>query len=66
MLVKRLQQFTHLTSGIVVKVTKIIKPEIKSRKKDLCLVTNIIDGNLVKGTERYIVSETLRRHYSIV
>lgn len=66
MLVKRLQQFTHLNSGNTVKVTKVIKQPIESRKKDLCLVTDVVNGKLVKGTERLLVSETLRRHYSLV
>ena len=66
MLVKRLQQYVHQNSGTTVKVTKVIKQPIESRKKDLCLVTDVVDGKLVKGTGRLVVSETLRRHYSLV
>lgn len=66
MQVKRLQKYMSLTSGNVVKVTKVVRPMTESRKQDLCLVTNIINDKAVKGTERYVVSETLRRHYLLV
>jgi hypothetical protein len=64
MKIKRLQQFMSRTTGQVVKVTKVIRPDATTtRKKDLCMVKDVIDGVIVDKTARMILSDSLRRKY---
>jgi hypothetical protein len=61
--IKRLQQFISRTTGQVVKVTKVTRPDVISRKTDLCRITDVVDGKLKPKTARLILADSLRRRY---
>ena len=63
MQIKRLQQFISRTTGQVVKVTKVIRSDVNSRKQDLCRVSDVVGGVLQTKTARMIRSDSLRRRY---
>lgn len=64
--VKRLQYYENILTGTLVKVTKVIRPAINTRKKDLCLVKDVSCGRIDDNTGRYILSDSLRRKYVAV
>lgn len=61
--VKRLQYFANNITGQIVKVTKVIRPSIESRKKDLCMVKNVVNNKIDDSSARYLLSDSLRRKY---
>jgi len=64
--IKRLQQFISLTTGQVVKVTKVTRPDLNARKQDLCVISDVVDGKLKPKTSRLILADSLRRRYTLV
>ena len=64
--VKHLQYYENRLTGTFVKVTKVIRPALNTRKKDLCLIKNLSLGQLDNNSGRYILSDSLRRKYVAV
>lgn len=65
MKIKQRQQFASKATGQIVKVTKVIRNTWNPERDD-CYVTDVKDGQLVKGTRRVVYADSLRRKYSPV
>jgi hypothetical protein len=62
--IKRLQQFVNRITGQKVRVTKITKTELASRKHDVCEICNVKENGLAdKTTARTVKADSIRRHY---
>jgi hypothetical protein len=62
--IKRMQQFAHKESGNKIRVTKVTKTELTSRKHDLVTIVSLGElGVADKKSQRVVKSDSIRRHY---
>lgn len=59
------QIFALKTTGKQVKVTKVIRTGFDSTT-DLCRVMSVVNGKIVSGSGRMILSDSIRRRYNKV
>lgn len=65
--IKRLQNFVSDYSDQIIRVTKVTKVNLESRKHDLCKVCNVSPNGVIDAsTRRTVKSDSIRRHYSKV
>lgn len=65
--IKRLQLFMHQDNLKIVKVTKVTRPNINSRKFDVCRIVEVSKtGHIIPGTAKEVLSDSLRRRYTPV
>lgn len=63
MKIKRLQTFALRSTGKLVRVTKVVRSGFKHATHDLCTIADVADGRSIGGTQRVILSDSIRRRY---
>lgn len=64
MKVSRSQLFVSRKTDTMVKVTKVLRGE--TNKRDVCYISDVVDGQVDKKTVRTVYSDSLRRKYVFV
>jgi hypothetical protein len=62
MIIKSAQKFSSKRTGLEIKVTKIKRSTVSS-KYDSCTVGDSNFGYVIKGTQRVIQADSIRRRY---
>lgn len=61
---KKNQKFESVIAKRRVKITKVVT-RAGSNKYDTLEIVDIVNGKVVKGTERVVFADSIRRRYSI-